>query len=355
MRRGLEIKALVLLVGMLGALTAWRAEEVSLDNVGLSEMTIWQISQPSRENLDNADKCRGSFLRTEVKKGNLVKKLKICLVLSKATGQPSFQLLMQDEQEVIETRVYEALIRKAVNNENRGPGSYEYRLLPGECVYGEESVRTVQLPPKPLANTSVRINAMEFVTDEEGIVQDSDMRLRILDSLDTLRRRTMDFIVEVPGMPSQLYTVFRTMPQRRDYDEKLLDEPAEQDILQCYHLNFRQSLMQPEQNELECSVESEQISGLLRTGEWFPITVVVANHGTRQTSCLLGRTFSRIPGLNGKLFYFGAIAPGSTARFTRYFKIAPEELVNQAFVEVRFSDSWSTLKQRIPFDLRFVH
>ena len=106
---------------------------------------------------------------------------------------------------------------------------------------------------------------------------------------------------------------------------------------------------------MEFSLESDAIPAVVRIGECFPLTIKVTNNGSRQTSCLLGRSFSRLDGLNGKLFYFGAVAPGDTARFTRYFKVSPEELVNHLFMEIRFSDSWGILKQTLQLDLPLIH
>ena len=332
-----------------------QAVDTALGNVGLSDETMWQISQPTRATVENANKCRGSFLRTMEKKVETKTCLVVNLMVVEDTQQPTFQLLLQEEKEITEVRVYETLLRNYVANANNGQGAYEYRLLPGEYTYGEESVHVLKMPMKPLKNSPVKINGTIYATDNDGCVRDPEMKLNVLDALDGLERRTMDFIVEVPELPMQVFTIYRTMPQRRDYDEKLLDEPSRQDILVCYGLDFKQSLLQPEQDGLEFAFEPNRIPDLVRTGEFFPVTIQVVNHGTRQTSCLLGRSFSRIPGLNGKLFYFGAVAPGATARFTRYFKIAPEERVNHAFVEIRFSDSWGILKQHLPLDFRFVH
>lgn len=353
------VKFLVGGVALMLSMTALAADpkatDTALSDNGRSDEAVLQMSQPSRGKYDSSNKCRGSFLRTEVMKVESRNLLVVKLTVVEATQQPTFRLSVQEEQDITEVRVYETLARDFVSSKNNGEGAYEYHLLPGEYTYGETGVRTVKSPLKPLANSPVRINAVGFVTDGDGVVQNLNTRLPILDTLDSLERRTMDFVVEVPDMPMQVFTVYRTMPQRRDYDEKLLDEPAQQDVLRCYHLDFRQSLVQPEQEGLECSFEPDRIPSLVRAGEWFPITVQVANRGKRQTSCLLARTFSRIPDLNGRLFYFGAIAPGATARFTRYFKIATEEMVNHAFVEIRFSDSWGILKQRLPLDLSFVH
>ena len=87
----------------------------------------------------------------------------------------------------------------------------------------------------------------------------------------------------------------------------------------------------------------------------FPITVKVVNNGSKQTSCLLGRSFSRMQDLNGRLFYFGSIEPGNTARFTRYFKVNDGELAGRAFLDIRFSDSWSVLKPHLSVQFPLIH
>ncbi|MBR4519540.1 MAG: hypothetical protein IKO65_11125 [Victivallales bacterium] len=331
-----------------------RVTDTVLDDIGISEGTAWQLSQPTRESVDRANKVRGSYVRTEVRSTETSQVLDVRLAVTTDDRQPSFMLSLQEEQTITEVRVYETLLRTTVGNDG-GRSNYEYHVMPGEYTYGEESVRTQTMPPVPLANAQVTVNGQSYATDENGVVLDPDHRLGILDAMDALDRRTMEFVIEVQGKPAKTYSVFRTMPQRRDFDEKLLDEPAQQDILVCYRLNFKQSLLQPEQEGLEFSLESDAIPAVVRTGECFPLTIKVTNNGSRQTSCLLGRSFSRLDGLNGKLFYFGAVAPGDTARFTRYFKVSPEELVNHLFMEIRFSDSWGILKQTLQLDLPLIH
>lgn len=337
---------------------AWAADprvtDVGLSDVGLSEGAAWQISQPTRELVDRANKVRGSYLRTEVRATKTNRLLEVRLTVATPDRQPSFQLNVLEEQAITEVRVYETLLRTAVGNDG-GRSSFEYHVVPGEYTYGEETVRTQKHLAAPLANAQVTINAKPFGTNADGVVQDPGHQLLILDALDSLDRRTMDFVVEAPEMPAVTYSVFRTMPQRRDFDEKLLDEPAQQDLLVAYRLNFKQSVLQPEQEGLQFTLETAELPAVVRAGEYFPLTVKVTNNGSRQTSCLLGRTFSRLEGLNGKLFYFGALAPGDTARFTRYLKVLPEELVNQLFLEVRFSDSWSVLKPVLPLTLPVIH
>ena len=59
--------------------------------------------------------------------------------------------------------------------------------------------------------------------------------------------------------------------------------------------------------------------------------------------------------MNGRLFYFGAIPPGSSASFTRYIKPDADNLTSMAYAEIRFSDSWGIPVQKIEFKAPLVH
>ena len=202
------VGGVALLLSMIALAAAPQATDTALPESERSDATVWQMSQPSRGKFDSSNKCRGSFLRTEVMKVESRNLLVVKLTVVEATQQPTFRLAVQEEQDITEVRVYETLARDFVSSKNNGEGAYEYHLLPGEYTYGETGVRTVKSPLKPLANSPVRINAVSFVTDDDGVVQNSNMRLQILDTLDSLERRTMDFIVEVPDMPMQVMEVF---------------------------------------------------------------------------------------------------------------------------------------------------
>ena len=66
------------------------------------------------------------------------------------------------------------------------------------------------------------------------------------------------------------------------------------------------------------------------------ITIDIANHGTQPIGTVLIRAFSREPWLNGKMFYFGNIAPGKKASFTREAAVPDDkrtEVSHVAFAE----------------------
>ncbi len=61
------------------------------------------------------------------------------------------------------------------------------------------------------------------------------------------------------------------------------------------------------------AVKTEWTAGGLR------ITVSATNHNLQPAAMVVGRVFSREPWLEGRFFYFGNLAPGATATFSRTF------------------------------------
>ncbi|MBR4125404.1 MAG: hypothetical protein IKR13_04300, partial [Victivallales bacterium] len=203
--------ALMLAYGFWSVAAEPKVTDTALDDVGLSEETVWQISQPTREIVDRANMVRGSYLRTEVRSTKSTPLLDVRLTVATSDRQPSFLLSVQEEQTITEVRVYETLLRTVVGNDG-GRDNYEYHIVPGEYTYGEDNIRIEMMPPSPLANAEVTINAQKYVTDADGVVLDPEHHLRSLDALDALDRRTMEFVIEAEGMPAKSYSVFRTMP-----------------------------------------------------------------------------------------------------------------------------------------------
>ena len=126
------LKLLVCIMALVLAVAGFAAElqavDTALSNIGLSDETVWQISQPTRAAVDSANKCRGSFLRSMVKKVESTTYLVVNLAVVEDTQQPTFQLWLQEEQEITEVRIYETLLRNYIAG-NNGQGTYEYQLL----------------------------------------------------------------------------------------------------------------------------------------------------------------------------------------------------------------------------------
>ncbi|MBO7740973.1 MAG: hypothetical protein J6S21_00310 [Victivallales bacterium] len=322
--------------------------------VGLSDDIFGGVTQTAQE---RGDTCRGKYLRTENRGVTTEKRLGCALVIEPEYGQPALQLAMQEIRHITEVRIYELEIREFVPDDNGITCSFVSKVVSGEVWEGEKTTRTETGAGDPLANTTVTVNSIPCRTDAQGLVRIQDGRtLDLLAMLDNLSQRTAKLVIATAGvkLPQLEYTVYRTMPQRSEQDEKRLEEPQEQDVLVAAQLDFALSRMKPEQEKLVCTAS---VAGdtLKNTGVPFPVTVTVENQGAVPTSCLLGRSFSRIPGLNGKLFYFGAIPPGGKRSFTRWMCVDRESAANSAFLEIRFSDSWSIPDKKIPIKLTVLH
>lgn len=335
-----------------GGLFAAGADE--RDEIGVPQ-SILERARPPRDNGALSGKCRGKYLRDEERVVASEKTIKTAIVIEGPLRQPALRLVQMERQTVEITKVYEMRYRIFIPNQGQPGGSYSFNTIPGEVWRDKpkQVVRTREV--EPLAMHEVSFNGRRALTDSDGIIRCLDAPLDILADFDNLSVRKVNYTIAARGFHPDNFTVYRTMPQRRDNDEKRLEEPPEQDLLVNYRLDFLYSKGQPEQEALECSYELPSAAAVVRTGERIPLTVRVVNRGKRPTSCLLARTFCRLPGINGKLFYFGAVAPGAEAKFTRYIIADSNDLAGMAFVEIRFSDSWGIPKQKLEFQLPLIH
>jgi hypothetical protein len=302
------------------------------------------------------EKCRGNYLRTEIRKTEKREQYD-CSLKSVNAAFPSLHFKRQTRFTHHETRIYETLERSALEGDSNAPktiGSYQYRLLPGEFWEGENNVRIEVKESGPFANEIFLINGKTLQTDAEGvIVADSKSGLEIMEFFDNLNARQLELEIEHVLLGSRKLKIFRTMPRRPKTDEKTLDENILNDLLVSLNLDFYQRSVEPERQKLK--VEYFLNTMEINPGKPFTIIVKVSNQGLRETSCLLGRLFSRESWLNGKLFYFGAISPGATQIFSR--TLLPDESlkVDNCFAALAFSDSWGEIPQhqqnlKIPVD-----
>lgn len=300
-------------------------------------------------------RVKGTYLRTDIKDSSSEYAIKAEIKITGDNRQPAFVLKKIEHKTLTEVKIYETLLRIFTPGQDENQGTYDYERLAGETWEGETNQRIVTQDAGPLANTDVIINGILLKTDKDGTVIDSNSELSILDKFDDLGMRQFDFTIDVPAFQPITFTMTRTMPQRRPSDEMRIEEDEDFELLLAYGLDFALSKKKPEQDELLCKATLPKDFAVATAGKFFPLTVTVTNSGETQTSCLIARSFSRIPGLNGKLFYFGAIHPGETKSFTRIVRVDENEKSNSAALEIRFSDSWSTPKQRIPLRFPLIH
>lgn len=302
------------------------------------------------------DKCRGNFLRTEIRKTEKREQYD-CSLKTTSTSFPSIQFKRQTLFTYHEIRIYETLERTLVEGDSTTPkttGSYQYRLLPGEFWEGESNVRTELKDSGPFANESFLINGQALQTDAEGtIIADAQSGLAILEFFDNLNTRQLDLEIEHVLLGNRKLTVYRTMPRRPKTDEKTLDENTMNDLLVSFNLDFYQRLTEPERQKLKVEYFLNTLE--IEPGKPFTIIIKISNQGERETSCLLGRLFSREPWLNGKLFYFGAVPPGKAQIFSRTFLPDTGLKVDHCYAALALSDSWGELPRlqqnlKIPVD-----
>lgn len=347
------MKKLLLALLFLAGICIFAADNTEPAAVGLSVKALQPI--PPAANPNEGVKCRGKLLRTEVRTIEDSPQIVCSLTVDGPYKQPKLKLAQQKLRVLTEFPVYETLLRRFIPDDNGVRGFYEYKPIAGEFSLGEETTRAEIVPDGPLAFKTVEVNSLTLTTDANGVIQDPAGDLDLFAAVDALNRRTAAFMISAEGFPPIEFVVFRTMPQRKEFDQKRLDEPDDQDLLIVCGLDFRQSQHEPEQSGLNATLLLPAGESIVRAGELFPLTVRVENRGQRATSCLLGRIFSRLPELNGKLFFFGAVPPGETREFTRLFKVNADNRISNIFAEVRFEDSWSTLKLALPVELTLLH
>jgi hypothetical protein len=302
------------------------------------------------------EKCRGNFLRTETRKTE--KREQYDCSLKQVNGSfPCLQFTRQTHFTHHEIRIYETLERSTVEIDSNAPkttGSYQYRLLPGEFWEGENNVRTELKENGPFANETFLINGKMLRTDGEGKIEANQQSgLEILEFFDNLNARQLEMEFEHALLGNKKITIYRTMPRRPKTDEKTLDENILNDILASLKLDFYQRLSEPERRKLKIEYFLNVLE--IKPGNPFAIIVKISNQGLRETSCLLGRLFSREPWMNGKLFYFGAIPPGKAQIFSRVLLPETGLKVDNCFATLALSDSWGELPMhqknlKIPVD-----
>ncbi|MCQ2396367.1 MAG: hypothetical protein MJ106_01565 [Lentisphaeria bacterium] len=329
------------------------------DGIGLSQEVMQKlldgVNFRDQQHTARVTRCRGTYLRTEIRDTSSEYALQAEIKIVGDDRQPAFVLKKIEHKTLTEVRIYEALLRIFTPGKDDDHGTYDYERLDGETWEGESNQRVITQDAGPLADTDVMVNGILLKTDANGIIHDTENQLNILDKFDDLGIRLFDFTIDVPGFDPINIPLTRTMPQRRQSDEMRIEEDEKFEILLAYGLDFALSKKKPEQDALQCKATLPKDFAFATAGEAFPLTITVTNSGETQTSCLVARSFSRIDGLDGKLFYFGAIQPGETKSFTRILRVDENEKSNAAALEIRFSDSWSLPKQRIPLRLTLIH
>ncbi|GEM_PF-1983289 len=355
MNKSILTIAFLLFAGIANSLFAQDYPPLDEGGIGLSPEVLRTLTAPQPKHNSYTTRCKGAFLRTKVVNTKKSYKVAANLTIVEPFQQPALKLERQEYRIYTEVRLYEMLLRIFTPGEDENHGTYDYQRLDGEVWEGETSERTVLHGSSPLKNIQVNINGITLMTDDKGVVLDPEIKLDILGSFDDLGTRKVNFFIEAPEMEPVDFPMNRTMPKRQAKDDRGIDEEERYELLVALGLDFALSKGEPEQDALQIKAILPTDFAYAQAGTHFPLKLQVKNPSTRQTSCLIARTFSRCPGLNGKLFYFGAVRPGETKEFTRMIVVDKTEKSNTANLEIRFSDSWGILQQNLPLTFTVIH
>ncbi len=296
---------------------------------------------------------RGKFLRNEITKTDTRHEFTIELEKSKdgQLGMPVLEFKKITILTLHEVPIYEKLIEIVHENAGQGiteRGNVEYRLVPDEFFKGEETLREVIEEVKPpLAETELKASLgnsnWTITTDKDGKYIDSSQRL--LEVFDNLRIKSSELVMTHNELGSKSLTLTRNLLKRETANMPDSDNQSSSDILEAFGQDYTQ-LRLSNADGLRTSVIAPAKAG---PGEAIAITVKIENKGDKSICNLMGRSFSSDSSLNGKMFYFGSIAPGKKSSFTRIVKL-PESKGRVCYVSVGF---WTILGTAQKNECRF--
>jgi hypothetical protein len=186
----------------------------------------------------------------------------------------------------------------------------------------------------PFGNQTFLFLGREITTDENGIwVDDTQF---ILEHFDTLANTPLEITASLPDGKPQSLTLTRQLlrqPKGQAVIPDISTKPAA-DILETLGLDFTREITP---SGAEISIEADCPETAEAEG-YQGITLSVKNEGDKDVRNLFGCIFSSEPTLNGKLFYFGRIAPGKSASFSRVLQMPKR--AGETFVTFAF---WSIL------------
>jgi len=292
-----------------------------------------------------AERFRGKFLRRDIVSTDRQESYSVRL---SGNSFPYISFVLERRRLLIhhEVNIYQAMKRIELGHAEDGQVLYDFVLIPGEIITGEELDRQEFQTPGPLANETVKVNGIIRKTDSKGIIVD-DGFLGIMEYFDNLRSFTYDLEFVHTDLGAKKLKIYRAIPKIKAEDERSLSLPAANDIMVAFGIDCVQRRSEPEREGLV--IEILDLPKTITPGQSCEMTVRITNKGTKETSCLLGRLFSRQEWLNGKLFYFGAIKPGGSLAFTRSIEVPKEIKTEQCHVLLAFQDSWGEIKSKQVF------
>ena len=279
-------------------------------------------------------KRRGRFVKEEIEKTE--EQPSYSVTLEQTTG--SIPVILVKKQTILTlhtVRMYETVLEVASLDNANGPvyrEQVEPQVVPGELMAGERNIRTEYSDGPVFANETFKIENIEYTTDEDGHIK--DLHQKLLAPFDDLSRNSFEITIKHAKLGDRKIIITRDLLKKPTSVQKAVADDAlpTYDILSSMGLDFTQL----RQNGKDGLVISYNVPENVKAGEVVKITIEVANNGTLPIGTLIVRSFSREPWLSGKFFYFGNLAPGKKAAFTRELTVPEKtwtEISHVAFAE----------------------
>ena len=265
-------------------------------------------------------KRRGRFIKEQIEKIEETPTYSATLVEQTAGSFPMLLFRKQTLKTIHTVKLYETIVEVATLDNTKGPvyrEQVEPQVVPGELMPGERGTKTETIDGPVFANETFTIEGSEYTTDKNGCLK--DLHQKMLGPFDDISRNSYDINIKHAKLGDKKIIITRDLLKKPTTVQKAVaeDAPPVYDILASLGLDFTQL----RQNGKDGLAISYKVPESVKAGQQVAITIDIANHGMLPIGTVLIRTFSREPWLNGKLFYFGNIAPGKTATFMREFTV----------------------------------
>ena len=194
-----------------------------------------------------------------------------------------------------EIPVYEKVLEYRAPDET-DRGTIDQKVVVDEFVRGKMQKRVEKVPAGPVREESFKVNGTVSRTDARGLIEaPNDTVLSMFDNLavsDSVVRITHSVLgeVQMKVTRSELMNAIGVEAE----------EPGK--------------TASPEAIDFAITAPKK-----IARGQPFVITLSGSNHSALPSSCIEARIVSRIPWLDGRMFYLGVLKPGNKRTFSRRF------------------------------------
>jgi hypothetical protein len=242
-------------------------------------------------------------------------------------GDLTFRIHGLEEQSVRYRPIHQKILisRQADDANDRG----ERFVVPGEVVATNPEQRNETLDMGPVADAEFDIRGTLFRTDGQGILRDRQQVL--LAAFDDLRFEGLDVALHTDT-----------------FGEGRLVLTREQ-LRAAFDVHFRyRGQSHPDRLQAVAEWDRDQYA----PGDIARLKLTVSNTGEQGDVLLVlgGRSISRWPWLDGKMFYLGKLPPGEQRVLSRRFTVPADAAAGRYYLRLGFND-YSGRKPQVPVSL----